>query len=135
MRRGLIGMALLLAVACEAVPVEPAIAWAPLPPPPSPQIADTVLTPSWAERAPTAADVMKVYPMRTLSEAIEGIAYLNCTVKETRALDCVEGTETPVGYGFSSAALQISRLFVVREDYPGVTPGMAVRLPVRFKVE
>ena len=132
MRRGLIGMALLLAVACEAVPVEPAIAWAP---PPSPQITDTVLTPSWAERAPTAADVMKVYPMGALSEAIEGIAYLNCTVKETRALDCVEGMETPVGYGFSSAALQISRLFVVREDYPGVTPGMAVRLPVRFKVE
>jgi hypothetical protein len=132
MRRGLIGMSLLLAVACEAVPVEPTIAWTP---PPSPQIADTVLTPTWAERAPTAADVMKVYPMRALSEAIEGIAYLNCTVKETRALDCVEGTETPVGYGFSSAALQISRLFVVREDYPGVTPGMAVRLPVRFKVE
>ena len=134
MRRSLIGMALLLLVACEAVPVEPAIAWAP-PAPPPPQIADTVLTPSWAERAPTAADVMKIYPMRALSEAIEGIAYLNCTVKETRALDCVEGTETPVGYGFSSAALQISRLFVVREDYPGVAPGMAVRLPVRFKVE
>ena len=81
-------------------------------------------------------DVVAVHSLRRgTAEAIEGIAYLNCTVKETRALDCVEGMETPVGYGFSSAALQISRLFVVREDYPGVTPGMAVRLPVRFKVE
>ena len=129
MRRGLIGMALPLAVACEAVPVEPAIAWTP------PQIADTVLTPAWAERAPTAQDIMRVYPMRALSEAIEGIAYLNCTVKETRALDCLEGSETPAGYGFSSAALQVSRLFVVKADYPGVAPGKAVRLPVRFEVE
>ncbi len=129
MRRGLIGMALLLAVACEAVPVEPAIAWTPT------QIADTVLTPAWAERAPTAQDIMKVYPMRALNEAVGGIAYLNCTVKETRALDCIEGSETPAGYGFSSAALRVSRLFVVREDYPGVAPGMAVRLPVRFEVD
>lgn len=129
MRRGLIGIAVLLAVACEAVPVEPAIAWTP-----PPQGADAVLTPSWAERAPTAQDIMKAYPVRALSEAVEGIAYLSCTVKETRALDCVEGTETPVGYGFSSAALQVSRLFVVREDYPDAAPGMAVRLPVRFKV-
>lgn len=129
MRRGPIGMALLLAVACEAVPVEPAIAWTP------PQFTDMVLTPAWAERAPTAQDIMKVYPKRALSEAIEGIAYLNCTVKETRVLDCVEGTETPAGYGFSSAALQVSRLFIVRDDYPGVAPGMAVRLPVRFEVE
>jgi len=130
MRRGLIGMALLLAVACEAVPVEPATAWTP-----PPESSDTVLTPAWAERAPTVRDIMRVYPVRALSDAVEGVAYLNCTVKETRALDCIEGTEAPAGFGFSSAALQVSRLFVVREDYPGVAPGMAVRLPVRFKVE
>jgi len=130
MRRGLIGMAFLLAVACEAVPVEPAIAWTP-----PPESSDTVLTPAWAERAPTVRDIMKVYPVRALSDAVEGVAYLNCTVTETRALDCIKGTEAPAGSGFASAALQVSRLFVVREDYPGIAPGMAVRLPVRFKVE
>jgi hypothetical protein len=130
MRRGLIGIAVLLAAACEAVPAEPAITWTP-----PRESSDTVLTPAWAERAPTVRDIMKVYPVRALSDAVEGVAYLNCTVTATRALDCIKGTEAPAGSGFASAALQVSCLFVVREDYPGVAPGMAVRLPVRFKVE
>ena len=129
MHRGLIAVAALLASGCETAAVENVRAWTP------PEPSSTVLTPAWAERAPTAQDILNVYPAQALSEAVEGVAFLNCTVNATRALDCVEGTESTPGYGFGPAALQVSRLFVVREDYPGVAPGVAVRLPVRFEVE
>jgi hypothetical protein len=129
MRCELVAIAALAAAGCESVPVDDARVW--MPPEPS----NTILTPVWAERAPTVQDILKVYPEKALSEAVEGVAYLSCTVKETRALGCVEGTESTPGYGFGPAALQVSRLFVVKEDYPGLAPGTAVRLPVRFKVE
>jgi len=94
-----------------------------------------IITPVWAKRAPTAQDILRFYSGGALSNEVEGVAYLDCTVKETRALDCVERTEKPAGYGFGSAALQVSRLFLVRQDYPGAEPGNAVRLPVQFKME
>ena len=129
MLRVLIAIAALMASACEAVPVAGPRVWVP------PEPTDTVITPAWAERAPSAGDIMRLYPVEALNQAIEGVAYLNCTVTASRALDCVEGTQTTPGYGFGPAAVKVSRLFAVKEGYPGVEPGVAVRLPVRFEVE
>lgn len=129
MFRSLIATVALLVAACEAAPI--AVTPAAAPPP----MADPFATPEWAARAPGAEDIMRVYPTKALREAVEGIAYLNCTVTGSYYLDCVEGTETPPGYGFGPAALEISRLFMVRKNYPGVEPGTEFRLPVRFKAE
>ncbi len=129
MRRALIFASMVLASACEDIPAYQQTAWQP------PALADTVITPAWAERAPTAQDILRFYPEGALNAAVEGVAYLACTVNESRALDCVEGTESTPGHGFGPAAIRVSRLFVVKKDYPGVLPGVAVRLPVRFQLE
>lgn len=129
MLRGLIATAAFLAGACEAVPVESPPTWVPL------EVADTVITPSWAERAPSTGDILRLYPVEALSQAVGGVALLNCTVTASRTLDCVEGTETTPGYGFGPAAVKVSRLFVVKEGHPGAKSGARVRLPVRFEVE
>ncbi len=129
LRYGLIAIVALLAGACETAPEPRAPVWVP------PQFSDEIITPAWAERAPTARDILRFYPAAALSEGVEGVAVLACNVLDTRALACVEDEETPPGLGFGPAAVRVSQLFVVRKDYPGVAPGVAVRLPVRFKVE
>lgn len=129
MRYGLIAISALLAGACETAPAQRVAVWVPAQP------GDVIMTPAWAERAPTAQEILRFYPGEALSQGIEGVAVLACTVLDTRALACIEAEETPPGLGFGAAAVRVSQLFVVRQDYPGVGPGVAVHLPVRFKAE
>ena len=54
MLRVLIAIAALMASACEAVPVAGPRVWVP------PEPTDTVITPAWAERAPSAGEEEEV---------------------------------------------------------------------------
>lgn len=123
-----VGVLLVLA-ACETAPL-------PLPPPPPvsvPLEPDLILTPAWAERAPTSADVMRVYPPAALRAGVTSRVRLVCDVLDDWTLGCEQNWEEAPGYGFGEAAMIVSRLFVVKRDNAlGVEPGERVALPIRF---
>jgi hypothetical protein len=130
MRRCLFVALSLLAgcVTLEPVPVEVAA------PAYAAPAGDLVITPTWADRAPSAQDIVAVYPLDALGQGVEGLVHLRCKVLESRHLDCgVESDFTP-GYGFGAAALSVAQLFVVKENYPRAAPGADIRLPIRFQV-
>lgn len=97
----------------------------------APASAQDILPVPWAERQPTIADYRSTYPQQALRDGLEGQVRLACTLTEDRALDCAVQSETPAGAGFGDAALQLSRLYIVRADY-GLQPGARVILPVRY---
>jgi hypothetical protein len=96
---------------------------------------DSYIAPAeWAERSPTFEEYRRTYPEAAMSRGIEGRVTMICTVRMDYALDCYLETETPQGWGFAEAALQLSRFYVVRRDYPGVGIGTRIRIPVRFQL-
>ena len=125
MRVALFALLAALAAACETVE-DNSLAAGP--------VADTVITPPWAEAAPTSQDIMNAYPRDALNQEIEGLARLSCTVRPTRRLVCTVASETPPGYGFGAAGLEVAKLFVMRADHPQAKPGTSVIVPVRFVV-
>jgi len=129
MRRTIIASAALMAAAACADLYEPEPAFTP-----GAQESDSVTTPGWAERAPSAQDILRVYPASALRQEIAGLVYLDCTVEQERKLDCVVGNDLVPGYGFGEAALKVADLFVVKRDFPGAGPGARVRVPVRFVI-
>jgi hypothetical protein len=97
--------------------------------------ADSYIAPAaWAERSPTFEEYRSTYPAAALARGVQGRVTMMCTVRMDWALDCGLETETPEGWGFAEAALRLSRYYIVRRDYPGVSVGTRVRLPVRFQL-
>lgn len=97
---------------------------------------DDIITPSWAERSPSAADIRRAYPEAALDAGIEARVLLICTVQPSRDLACTVDNEGTPGYGFGQAAISVSRLFKAKPVEPGAPTavGRKVRVPVRFAV-
>lgn len=114
---------------------------APIAPPPTLATASQVATvlaiasqpaeitqPSWA-RVPR--DLARFYPHGALRQNVEGRAVLDCLVSTTGALACAIVSETPAGWGFGAAALQIAGEYRMR---PAMRDGAPVEGRYRMAV-
>jgi len=104
-------------------------ATAPQRPPPA-----TTDMPGWS-RAPSPADMTRVYPQEALRANMAGSATLECTIGPTGELvDCVAGDETPPQAGFGAAALAVAARFQMATQSPSgaTTAGRTVRFPVSW---
>lgn len=82
------------------------------------------------DQIPTAADMAKYYPEKALDVGKEGGAVLKCTVRKDRTLaNCAVASETPDGFGFGDAALQLSKLFRMKS---AAKPGSRITIPIQF---
>jgi TonB family protein len=85
--------------------------------------------------APTNAQIQAAYPERALSNQIEGAAAIDCFVTaEGRLSRCQIAGETPAGYGFGQATLDLAGDFVMQPrtvDGDSVA-GALVRVGVKF---
>jgi protein TonB len=83
------------------------------------------------DQIPTAADMAKYYPEKALDVGKEGGAVLRCIVKKDRSLaNCAVASETPEGFGFGDAALQVSKLFRMKS---AAKPGSRITIPIQFQ--
>ncbi|WP_337188809.1 hypothetical protein [Phenylobacterium sp.] len=87
----------------------------------------------WVRR-PTSDDLLAVWPSKALQQGYGGNALLACIATLHGTLrDCRVESETPAGGGFGSAALILSRQFVLRPAVKdGVPVESQVRIPINF---
>jgi protein TonB len=82
------------------------------------------------DQIPTAEDMTKFYPEKALEVGKEGGATLRCVVTKARGLaNCTVASETPAGFGFGDAALQLSKLFRMKS---AAKPGSRITIPIQF---
>jgi TonB family protein len=94
----------------------------------------TVVQPTIAQ-TPTPADFQRAYPARALDDGVAGAALLDCLVSKAGALTaCRIFRETPPGYGFGAAALEVAKNYVMRPRLIDGAPvdDAEVQLPVSF---
>ncbi len=101
----------------------------------TPTASDTIIWPGWAARGPAPSAFRRVYPEGAKAAGLQGLVHLRCTVETALTFACDVEQETPAGHGFGAAALELSREFAVKADYPNAAPGAVVRLPIRFVLE
>jgi len=114
----------------EEHPDEVAAAEFPPPPPTDFSLSDV----RWV-RAPSARDFARYYPDRALEQDQSGRVVLDCVASASGALDCAVAEESPVGWGFGAAAMNIARQARIEpttEDGSSVS-GRHVRLPLAFR--
>ncbi len=107
------------------------------PPGVSPDIADMahMMTSPVILTFPTREQVKNAYPVRALSNNIEGVAALDCLVTIQGALShCHIFGERPGGYGFGAAALDLAGDFKLKPRLVDGEPqaDAPVRIPVPF---
>lgn len=92
--------------------------------------------PRWIAR-PTPDQMMRAYPMRAQRDGVEGSATLRCAVTARGGLtDCAVLSESPGGYGFGRAAMQLSRHFRLspRTVDGQAVEGALVTIPLTFQL-
>ena len=96
----------------------------------SPVLAATPQSPGY-DQIPTAEDMAKFYPEKAMDYGKDGGATIRCTVQKDRTLaKCAIASETPAGFGFGDAALQMSKLFKMKK---AAKPGAQVSIPIKFQ--
>jgi TonB family protein len=84
---------------------------------------------------PTVAQIQAAYPARALDNQIEGDALMDCVVMANGKLTgCRIAGESPTGFGFGQAALDLAADYELKPRYIDGEPnsGAQVRLGVRF---
>jgi TonB family protein len=84
---------------------------------------------------PTTAQIQAAYPARALDDQVQGGAIIDCVVNETGALqECRVAAESPDGYGFGQAAVDLAGDFVMKPGQLDGDPvgGRPVRISVAF---
>jgi protein TonB len=89
---------------------------------------------SWV-REPNSRDFARHFPRRALDQGQSGRVTLDCVIAGNGRLDCSVAQESPSGYGFGDAALNISRNARVRSMLPdgSSAAGRHLRLPLSFR--
>ena len=89
----------------------------------------------WIKR-PTSEDLMSVWPTEALRRSIGGKATISCTVTVQGMLRaCQVVAESPQGAGFGSAALTLSRQFLMKPARENGAPvESVVSIPINFAV-
>ena len=102
------------------------------PPPPTYQLPSHTDA-DWMVR-PTPDDVSRVFPTAALAAKISGKVSMKCVADESGYLtECVVEDETPAGYGFGNAALEISAYMRMKPATDlGVPVRSTVNVPVNF---
>ncbi len=96
----------------------------------SPVLAATLKSSPY-DQIPTAEDLAKFYPEKAMDYGKDGGATIRCTVQKDRSLaKCTIAMETPAGFGFGDAALQMSKLFKMKKI---AKPGAQVSIPIQFQ--
>lgn len=92
-------------------------------------------TPDWLVK-PDGPMMAKYYPERAWREDVEGRATLLCTVAtDTRLTSCQVQAESPPGYGFGSAALNVAdEMRMAPAIRNGLPVEALVRVPLVFKM-
>ena len=96
-----------------------------------------ITNPEWT-RKPTAGEVGRGYPVEALKANKSGAVKIMCTVATDGLLrGCTVIEEQPKGFGFGSAAILMSSLFVMKPELiDGVLVGGArVTIPINFKCD
>jgi TonB family protein len=85
---------------------------------------------------PTREQLQAAYPVRALSDQVDGGAFLDCVLTRDGALTtCKVLVERPEGYGFGQAALEVSKDFkIAPRQVDGDPIDSEVHLPVKFTV-
>ena len=90
--------------------------------------------PIW-EAAPNFFAVLDAYPRQAARDRVRGRGVLRCIVRQDRSLNCQLFRETPPGYGFGEAAMQLALQFRVSEreqEFVAAHQTAPFFLPVNF---
>ncbi|MDO1559218.1 TonB family protein [Brevundimonas sp. 2R-24] len=93
-----------------------------------------ITNPDWVRR-PSEDDLASVFPARALAEGVSGQAVIRCSVSADGALqNCTVIEESPTGYGFGLAVLQMAQTFRMRPQLRDGVPvsGAQVDIPLRL---
>jgi protein TonB len=88
--------------------------------------------PRWLQRP---RDLARYYPPRAIGRGVEGEAVLDCLVSRIGTLSCAVVSETPAGWGFGAAAVQIAedhRMVPATRDGQPVEGRYRMRTPFRL---
>lgn len=92
--------------------------------------------PDWIKK-PGAKEFARHFPERAIRTGTSGAATLDCRVAaDGHVNSCRVVDETPMDYEFGSAAIKLSKYFVMRPRTEDGRPvdGAAVRIPLRFEL-
>jgi TonB family protein len=96
-------------------------------------IEGTITNPDWIQK-PGPEDFSDHYPKPAWALGVSGVVTITCTVVATGALaDCTTSDETPKGFGFAAAALQISQYFRMKPKTVDGVPVTGGRFTTRIR--
>jgi hypothetical protein len=72
------------------------------------------------------------YPSRAMDRGIEGVAEVQCRVKDSKIEACTWISEKPSGYGFGDSAQRMACSFKF-QDNPGGPQQFLFKAPITFK--
>ena len=96
-----------------------------------------ITNPDWDQR-PNGDDLANVYPPRARAVGVRGKTEIQCRVAVDGGLeDCTVLYETPVGWGFGEAAMEIAPRFRMKPKLVNGQPVATgtVRIPISWQVE